>query len=308
MLNPSDVYVSGGSNNLLVCWTDKVTKYDASSFYNWEQDNLPLHDLDERTHLLWEKFGHPTSALTGMSFIVSADATDSCNPLYFTTLSACIDALPEVINYPILIEVASFGNLGGLNLSNKAFGPNGALEIINRNSAFAYPRSLDTTRQQYTKLEYDTSFSDYALASAVSIAGLIPRASVLSNLAGPNPASDHVLSYMYTRNDDGSKIRVASGVTAGDWLTDSRFTNPYVFAKRVDDQVNNRLSVGLSSTATPWDTAASEVSGTVRLIFDAFDKTGNDDTYDVSTLNFLTDSEECELRPWLWGYVLLLLQ
>jgi hypothetical protein len=49
MLNPSDVYVSGGSNNLLVCWTDKVTKYDASSFYNWEQDNLPLHDLDERT-------------------------------------------------------------------------------------------------------------------------------------------------------------------------------------------------------------------------------------------------------------------
>jgi hypothetical protein len=230
-----------------------------------------------------------------MSFIVSADATDSCNPLYFTTLSACIDALPEVINYPILIEVASFGNLGGLNLSNKAFGPNGALEIINRNSAFAYPRSLDTTRQQYTKLEYDTSFSDYALASAVSIAGLIPRASVLSNLAGPNPASDHVLSYMYTRNDDGSKIRVASGVTAGDWLTDSRFTNPYVFAKRVDDQVNNRLSVGLSSTATPWDTAASEVSGTVRLIFDAFDKTGNDDTYDVSTLNFLTDSEEA------WG-------
>ena len=52
MLNPSDVYVEGGSNDLLVCWTDKVTKYDASSFYNWEMDNLPLHDLEERTHRL----------------------------------------------------------------------------------------------------------------------------------------------------------------------------------------------------------------------------------------------------------------
>lgn len=120
MLNPSDLYVSGGSNDLLVCWTDKVTKYDASSFYNWEQDNLPLHDLDERTHLLWEKLGHPTSSVGGFTFIVSADATDSCNPLVFTTLSGCIAALPEVINYPILIEVASFGNLGGIDLSNKA--------------------------------------------------------------------------------------------------------------------------------------------------------------------------------------------
>ena len=111
MLNPSDVYVEGGSNDLLVCWTDKVTKYDASSFYNWEMDNLPLHDLEERTHLLWERLGHPTSSITGMSFIVSADATSSCSPLYFTTLSSCLEAIPEVINCPILVEVASFGAL-----------------------------------------------------------------------------------------------------------------------------------------------------------------------------------------------------
>jgi len=293
MLNPSDVYVSGGSNNLLACWTDKVTKYDASSFYNWEQDNLPLHDLDERTHLLWEKFGHPTSALTGMSFIVSADATSSCNPLYFTTLSACIDALPEVINCPILIEVASFGNLGGLNLSNKAFGPNGALEIINRNSAFAYPRSLDTTRDQYNKLQYDSSFSDYNLASSIRIAGTLAEAYLKNNLAGPNPATDHVLSYAYTRQENGNKIRVASGTTAGDWVQDVRFANPYVFVKRGSDQVNNRLSVGLSSTIDPWDKSATEISGTISgLSFEPFEKNNSDSVYDVSTTNLLTNLEE----------------
>lgn len=289
MFNPSDVYVTGGSNDLLVCWTDKVTKYDASSFYNWEQDNLPLHDLDERTHLLWEKLGHPTSALTGMSFIVSADATDSCSPLYFTTLSACINALPEVINYPILIEVASFGNLGGLNLSNKAFGPNGALEIINRNSAFAFPRSLDTTRSHHSVLEYDSDFTDYSLASAITL-DTTAASPIVNNFPVPNVATDHVISKMYTRKDDGSEISLASG-TANLRHQDPRFTHPYIFAKRVDDQVNNRLSVGLSSTADPWDTAATSYSGTTKFIFNPYDKTNNDDVYDVSTLNYLTDTE-----------------
>ena len=103
MLNPSDVYTEGGNSDLLVCWTDKVTKYDASSFYNWEMDNLPLHDLDERTHLLWERAGHPTSAITGMSYMVSAEVTEGCNPTHFATLSSCMAALPDVINYPILV-------------------------------------------------------------------------------------------------------------------------------------------------------------------------------------------------------------
>ena len=291
MLNPSDVYVSGGSNNLLACWTDKVTKYDASSFYNWEQDNLPLHDLDERTHLLWEKFGHPTSALTGMSFIVSADATDTCNPLFFTTLSACINALPEVINCPILVEVASFGNLGGLNLSNKAFGPNGSLEIINRNSAFAYPRSLDTTQIVYNKLEYDTSYTDYALASAVAIAGEGAVAVSLSNFVGPSPGADHVRAQCLTRLDDGSQVYIASGINSTEWVQDSRFKNPYVFAKRVDAQALNRLSAGLSSTTTPWDNTAVGLSGALRISFDPFDKDNHDPIYDVSTLNFITGNE-----------------
>ena len=223
MLNPSDVYVSGGSNDLLVCWTDKVTKYDASSFYNWEQDNLPLHDLDERTHLLWEKLGHPTSALTGMSFIVSADATDSCNPLYFTTLSACVNALPEVINCPILIEVASFGNLGGLNLSNKAFGPNGSLEIINRNSGFGASYNFSAICSNEAK--FDTAYTDYDLVSSITTADAAAGFALGSNSAAPIIASDLQNARLFTRDSNDNEILISSG-TSPSAYNDVRFANP----------------------------------------------------------------------------------
>ena len=277
MLNPSDVYVSGGSNDLLVCWTDKVTKYDASSFYNFEQDNLPLHDLDERTELLWGKFGHPTSALTGMSFIVSADATDSCNPLYFTTLSACINALPEVINYPILVEVASFGDLGGLNISNKAFGPNGSLEVINRNSSFA--GAMDIAGRGMAAQEYDGA-ATYKLASSV-----VPIQAV-SAASGPSLAYDMQSAELFTTSSYIS--------SATNRWTDDRYQdfNPYVFSKKVRGPQYNRLTASLNSTASPWPkSAASYLAAASAFQFTPFDKASNDAVYDVSTVNELTGGE-----------------
>tara|TARA_R100001460_G_scaffold83686_4_gene124612 strand:- start:8289 stop:11741 length:3453 start_codon:yes stop_codon:yes gene_type:complete len=282
MLNPSDVYVAGGSDSLLVCWTDKVTKYDASSFYNFEQDNLPLHDLDERTTLLWEKFGHPTSALTGLSFIVSADATSSCSPTHFTTLSACIDALPEVINYPILVEVASFGDLGGLNLSNKAFGPNGAIEIINRLSSFAPAMNLSGIA--LAGQQYDSAFSDYKLASAiVPIRRDVQQAG--TGASGPGLAFDMQQAKLFSTN-----AFVASG--AKKWQ-DDRFSqfNPYVFSKKVVPTQLNRLTASLSSTTDPWDITLGSVSEVEDFKFVPFDKASSDATFDVSTLNEITGSE-----------------
>ncbi len=141
MFIKEDLYTTIGSQKLYHCWTDKVTKFDSSSFYNWEQDNLPVYDLDERTYYLWEKMGYPTSSIPGVALVVSADAPDSavaCNKNIFKTVSAAIDALPNVINFPVVIEIASFGNLGDLILDNYKFGPRGSIEIINRNFANGY--------------------------------------------------------------------------------------------------------------------------------------------------------------------------
>ena len=137
-----DVYVAGGDNKILHSWTPGVEKFDTSSFYNWEQDNIPLYDLEERTYYLWEKSGWPTSGapqVSGVIFSVSADAegTDAfaTNTNIFLSVSSAIDALPDIIRYPIRIEVANFGVLGDLVLNNLHFTDNGALEIVNRNFA-----------------------------------------------------------------------------------------------------------------------------------------------------------------------------
>jgi len=292
MFNPSDVYVSGGSNELLVCWTDKVTKHDASSFYNFEQDNLPLHDLDERTHLLWEKLGHPTSALTGFSFIVSADATDACKPLYFTTLSSCVAALPEVINYPILIEIASFGNLGGLDLSNKSFGPSGSLEIINRNSS--YQGGYDASGTHKGSLLFSEG-NDYGLASGYTPKGDSVNITLAigadGNASGvPSLATDAWRSRLFTKDESGNEIFISSGTQASGF-TDERFTNPYVYTRRINGSRNVRMTASLSSTADPFTRAGYTEDGfsSVNIRFDAFDLVPS--AFDASTINEVDGTE-----------------
>jgi len=130
-----DLYTASGSAKPFGCWTDGVTKFTAASFYNYEQDNLPLFDLEERTHFLWEKFGYPTSSIPGMVLLVSGDAPEeviACQSNIFLDLSSAVNALPRHLNFPAIIEVASFGDLGDLEITDIQMGPNGSLEIINR--------------------------------------------------------------------------------------------------------------------------------------------------------------------------------
>jgi hypothetical protein len=50
MFVKGDIYTGSGAVPVYDCWTQNVTKFDSSSFYNWEQDNEPVHDRD------WETF------------------------------------------------------------------------------------------------------------------------------------------------------------------------------------------------------------------------------------------------------------
>ena len=135
--NPTDLYSTSAGTELYNYFNPFVTKFDSQSFYNFEQDNQPLYDLEERTYGLWEKAtGYYTSALNGMPLVVSGtlDVVDNSRNV-FTNLQDAIDALPNVIRTPTLIEVAASGYLGKLNLSNLKIAENGVLEIINRGCA-----------------------------------------------------------------------------------------------------------------------------------------------------------------------------
>jgi len=143
-----DIYTSSGSTMLHNAWTPYVSKFDTSSFYNWEQDNLPLYDLEERTYELWEQAGFPTSAVPGLALTVSGTApaaTLAANSNIFTTVQSCIAAIPKVIRFPVLIEVGNLGDLGALELHNFKIEESGSIEIINRAYSTVYNASADCT-------------------------------------------------------------------------------------------------------------------------------------------------------------------
>jgi hypothetical protein len=130
-----DIYTSSGSTKVQNFWTPYVSKFDTSSFYNWEQDNAPIYDLEERTYEIWEQTGYPTSSVPGLALVVSGDADTAsleANPNIFTTVSACIAAIPKVVRFPVLVEVCNFGDLGDLELHNFRIEEGGSIEIINR--------------------------------------------------------------------------------------------------------------------------------------------------------------------------------
>ena len=168
--NPEDLYTVSGGVTLYNYWNPFVTKHDASSFYSWEQDNLPSHDLEERTYYLWEKFGYPTSSLPGMALAVSATIPDiAASSNVFTSLQDAIEALPEIIRMPTLIEVAVSGDIGTLHLDNVKCVGTGALEIINRVYAPINQSSPDTYVTSYdigagTSLEA----SEFTLSSVLA--------------------------------------------------------------------------------------------------------------------------------------------
>ena len=139
-----DIYTSSGTVMLQNSWAPYVAKYDTSTFYNWEQDNLPLYDLEERTYELWEQAGFPTSAVPGLSLTVSADAPAAvllANNTVFTDVSTCIAAIPKVVRFPVLVEVCNFGDIGNLELHNFRIEEAGSIEIINRAYSKVYTAS-----------------------------------------------------------------------------------------------------------------------------------------------------------------------
>ncbi len=185
--NPQDYYCSGGSVNLNETWAPEVTKFDTSSFYNWEQDNEPLYDLEERTDILWSRGGFVTSSLenTGVSLTVS-----STNPLnvqnVYTNIQDAIDAIPDVIRFPIRVEVAASGDLGSLKIRDLKFEGDGCLEIVNRFYGKVFSKSAGHTGQisLYSTTDADGHILDLdsedlaatlTYASAVSLGQQLPN-------------------------------------------------------------------------------------------------------------------------------------
>mgnify|MGYP003630274766 CR=1 FL=1 len=276
----TDIYTSSGSVMLQNAWTPYVSKYDTSSFYNWEQDNLPLYDLEERTYENWEQAGFATSSVTGFALTVSADAANTAegqavllaNSTVFTQLSSCIAAIPKVVRFPVLIEVGSFGDLGPLELHNFRIEEGGSIEIINRNFGRVYNASgdcEDTVAAPTYNASHAlvTTVSSLDLSSTLTATKCVHLGTTVLSGAGDERLAGQGNSFFYPRHNlRKAPLTVAfkSAVPLTNTLNKFSFA-PYENIVNSNDSTRATIDVSATNQATALHIYRAGLSDPERL-------------------------------------------
>ena len=109
-----------------------ITMFDASTFYNWEQDNIPLQQLKLRTDTLLRHAGYnQTKAPDGVTLTLSS--TENTAAGIYTSMDDILDLVPKRLTYPVQIEICKFGEIPAFDISDIVTEGSGKLEIINQN-------------------------------------------------------------------------------------------------------------------------------------------------------------------------------
>ena len=139
----SDVSSVSGGPIIMGDYTASVFQHDSSGFYNWQQDNLPVIDLQERDTFLFKMLGAPTSAVEGMTFVVSSQAGPIGTNI-FADMADVVARIPKRLTFPVLVELCSYASLSALDLNGITTEGAGALRIVNRNAAATKDVSITT--------------------------------------------------------------------------------------------------------------------------------------------------------------------
>jgi len=132
MASYKDITSSGGNGILPLEWDVNVPKYDPSSFYSWEQDNIPLWSLERRGNILYNAMGFPGGNPEGITFVLSsAGNVDESNGVY-DSIADIVERIPKRLKFPVLVEICTYGDLGTLDLGNITCEGDGILEFRNR--------------------------------------------------------------------------------------------------------------------------------------------------------------------------------
>jgi len=204
--------IEGGTQNLSGYSFPEVYKHDASGFYNWEEDNLPINDLETRSDVFKQYLGLD-STLTGVTLTVSADAPKSASSVgVYQTVQEALEVIPRRIRIPVLIEICDFGDLGELELSDIHGEGDGGLQITVRQYAEAFgaqsntvsasdtygPSALQTMSTQLDSSELGTTME----AVASSKLGI--------SCSAQEPWDRHARVYIQKQNDSQSEAQCMS--------------------------------------------------------------------------------------------------
>lgn len=132
---------SVGGEGIIPLDFDAVPKFDPSSFYNWEQDNIPLWTLEQRDDVMYRALGFPGGNPDGVTFTLSSTGNFDESIGVYDSMADIVERIPKRLKFPVLVEICTYGNLGALDLANITCEGDGRLEIKN----MAYFEDVNTS-------------------------------------------------------------------------------------------------------------------------------------------------------------------
>ena len=265
--------VTGGANVITSAMPD-VFHYDQSTFYNYAQDNLSVSSLEKRFDTLAQGLGFPGSATySGVTFLVSSTATPNSDIGHYSSLQSAVDDLPRVLNYPVNIEVADYGDLGALSCVGIKCHGDGAIQIHVLNYA-----STDNSRVAGVSV-----YGDISSVSSVTSSGLTSAITTVTDyrtstslFSAANWKSNGRM-FSQTSPDSQKETQVIScaAASSGDWTFSSAsstfITENYLTLSAYDRSVsadvapttqnNSAALLGFRRTPVIEDRAASVMFG-----------------------------------------------
>tara|TARA_R110000765_G_scaffold106027_1_gene196319 strand:+ start:1275 stop:5099 length:3825 start_codon:yes stop_codon:yes gene_type:complete len=109
-----------------------ITMFDASTFYNWEQDNIPIQQLKDRTDTLLRHAGYNEASRPAGTVTYTLSSAENVDYGIYSNMGKILDLIPKRLTYPILVEVCDYGALGTMELADVVTEGAGQLEIRNR--------------------------------------------------------------------------------------------------------------------------------------------------------------------------------
>ena len=201
--------IEGGTQDLSGYDFPEVYKFDASGFYNWEEDNLPLNDLETRSNIFKQYLGLDNS-LTGVTLTVSSDAPKSASSIgVYQTVQEALQVIPRRIRIPVLIEVCSFGDLGDLEIKDIQGEGDGGLQITCRQYIEDFNVNSLTLSASNT---YGPSATQSMPIDFIATTWVVQQHAIASSRLGiscsaSEPWNRHARAYLQKRNNSQDEMQ-----------------------------------------------------------------------------------------------------
>ena len=268
MVSFKNVSSVGGDGIIPLNW-ENIPKYDPSSFYNWEQDNVPLWAIEQRGDTLYQAMGSPGGNPEGVTFTLSSDGNYDESKAIYDSIDDIVERIPKRLKFPVLIEICRYGQLGHLDLANITCEGEGKLEV--RNKAFFQ----DVNASAFSVADVSGSPADSALKnreyvksinSVFASATMMNVSSTRLALEFANATSWYDNARLFTmqgpdtdRQANNITAYVASGGTTRSWKGSAagRFVVPHPYDWRNDygagaDTAIAGTAASAWGDATPW--------------------------------------------------------